>query len=98
MILMERARLLIQTAIETGRSMAIVDYFTQPGTLDDLKRRLAKLRPGYSTSVELSTYMELFDLNGHVSADAFSRQYDCDVRFDESGFVRFLKHKSSQSK
>jgi hypothetical protein len=96
-VLIERAMVLGQAAVQAERGLALMDRFRTPRTLDELKRQLAELAPRQSVSMRTSEYNKLF--GGSPKADdgwaetrALSKRFDCDIEFRPDNWVWFIKN------
>jgi len=95
----KRARLLMQTAVETERSLSRINgnkpspgvVISQAKTLNDLKRELEKLSVRTSVCVPLSEYSRDQKDEFWRACPLLTRQFRCSAEFRPDGCLWFVK-------
>ena len=104
--LIERARILMQLAVQTEQSMALVDRArallpSSHAALEHLKTQLIQLAPGMTHHMPTSAYVDLFKNGTNGLEDPWgqtallAKECDCEVEFRPGGTVWFVKRATS---
>lgn len=100
--LIERAKILMQLAVQTEQSMVFIDSLralraSSNAALDHLRKHLDQLAPGMTHHMATSAYVDLLKNGPNGLDDAWeqtallSRECDCEVEFRPGGTVWFVK-------
>jgi hypothetical protein len=103
-VLLERAKVLMRTALEHGRAWANLDTLRNGAwsvsRLDDLKIELSKLKPAQTIGVKSDVYVRLLrasPLTAQETQRMLMREFNCEVQFRGDGMVWFVKNSTSET-